>query len=285
MKRILIAVCALFAFASNGQNQDSSLLWKISGNGLSQPSYLFGTIHITCDATLDKNVMKALNDTKQMYLELDMDNNNMQMEMMSYAMMKDGKKMTDLASPQDFALVDAFLTKELGMSAKMVNNFKPAMLSMMLITKILDCPMQSYEVELMKVSKEQKEEVYGLETVAEQMRVFDDIPYQEQMDELVKSAKDNMAADKAEFKKMLEVYKTKDLNRILAVVTESENKMYGDNADVLLNNRNKNWIPKIEEVAKQTPTFFAVGAAHLGGKEGVIILLRAKGYKVEALNN
>ena len=283
MKKLLVTALSLFTFTISAQKQDNSLLWKISGNGLVQPSYLFGTIHITCDATLDENVVKALKDTKQLYLELDMDNSNLQMEMMGYAMMKGGKKMTDLTSPEDFAVVDSFLQKELGMSAKMMNTFKPAMVSMMLYSKMMDCPMESFEVELMKVTKEQNEEVYGLETVAEQMKVFDDIPYQEQMNELVKTAKDNMVADKAEFKEMLEVYNTKDLNKILALVNESDNKMYGDNADVLLNHRNNNWIPKIEETAKLTPTFFAVGAAHLGGEEGVIKLLKEKGYKVEAV--
>jgi uncharacterized protein YbaP (TraB family) len=53
--------------------------------------------------------------------------------------------------------------------------------------------------------------------------------------------------------------------------------------NVLLDNRNQNWIPKIEKVAKEKPTLFAVGAAHLPGENGVIALLRKKGYTVEAV--
>ena len=52
---------------------------------------------------------------------------------------------------------------------------------------------------------------------------------------------------------------------------------------MLLKNRNTNWIPKIEKAAKEKPTFFGVGAAHLGGDDGVIKLLRKKGYTVEAV--
>lgn len=283
MKKVMIAALALFATLGYSQKLDNSLLWKISGNGLSKPSYLFGTIHITCDATLDKNVLKALDETGQLYLELDMDDPTMQATMMGGMMMKDGKTMSSLASEADFKIVDEFLQKNLGFSATMMNTFKPTMVSTMLITKMLDCPMQSFETELMKIAEQQKEQVYGLEAVETQMAIFDAIPYDRQMEELVKTAKDNMKADKKEFTEMMEVYKTKDISAMHAFMEKSENKMYSEYRDVMLDNRNKNWIPVIEDVSKKTPTFFAVGAAHLAGDNGVIKLLRKKGYKVEAV--
>lgn len=283
MKKVLLAVFALTTFTANAQKLDNALLWKITGPGLSQPSYLFGTIHITCDATLDAKTKKALDDTKQMYLELDMDDPNMQAEMMGGFMMKDGATMSSLASAEDFALVDAFLTKNVGMSAKMMNTFKPALISAMLYPKMIDCPMQSFEMELMKVAVAQEEEILGLESVADQMDVFDAIPYKEQMDELVKTAKSGLEKDKMEFAKLLAVYNSKDLEAMHKMMDESDNKMYSKFEDVMLDNRNKRWIAVIIAAAKTKPTFFAVGAAHLGGDNGVIKLLRKAGYKVEAV--
>jgi uncharacterized protein YbaP (TraB family) len=283
MKKIFIAVLALCASLANAQKLENSLLWKISGNGLKQESYLFGTIHITCDATLDKNTLNALDKTQQLYLELDMDDPNMQATMMGGMMMKDGKTMSSMVSAEDFKAVDEFLTREMGMSAKMLNTLKPTMISTMLYSKMLDCPMQSFEMELMRVTQEQKEEIYGLEKVEDQMAIFDAIPYETQMEALVKTAKDNMKGDKEEFNKMMAVYKTKDITAMLNFMDESENKMYSDFRDVMLDNRNKNWIAVIEKVAKDKPTFFGVGAAHLAGENGVIKLLRKKGYKVEAV--
>lgn len=283
MKKLLLAALSLFSFIVNAQELENSLLWKISGNGLEKPSYLYGTVHITCDATLSDKVLEALDATTQLYLELDMDDPSMQAQMMKGMMMKDGTKMSTLASPEDFKLVDEFLTKNVGMSAKLMDNFKPAMVSMMLMPKIIACPIQSVENELIKVTKEQEEEVYGLESVAVQMAMFDAIPYEEQMQELIKSAKDNMAADKIKYEKMMEIYNSKNLNAIMDFMNEEENKMYGDNSEIMLDNRNISWIPKIEEAAKATPTFFGVGAAHLPGDKGVIKLLREKGYKVEAV--
>lgn len=283
MKKLFIAAFAFVASFAQAQKLDNALLWKISGNGLAKPSYLFGTMHITCDATLDKNVYAALDATQRLFLELDMDDPNMQAEMMSKLMMKDGAKMSTLASAEDFKIVDEFLTKTVGISAKMMDGMMPAIVEMMIMPKMMDCPMQSVEEELIKVTKQQNETVSGLEEVAEQMAVFASIPYKEQMDQLVLTAKEGLEKGKVKYARMNELYKAKDLNGMMAFMNEDDNKMYGDNADVLLDKRNANWIPKIEKAAKEMPTFFGVGAAHLGGEKGVIMLLRKKGYKVEAV--
>src|SRR5688572_19960192 len=129
MKKLLISLLSLGMFQANAQKLDDALLWKISGNGLSQPSYLFGTIHITCDASLNPNVVKALDNTGQLYLELDMDDPSLQAEMMGGMMMKDGVTMSSLVSAEDFALLDKFLKDNTGMSAKMMNQLKPFMVS------------------------------------------------------------------------------------------------------------------------------------------------------------
>ena len=90
MKKLLILSGLFFGLFAQAQNE-KSLLWKISGNELKEPSYLYGTIHITCDATLDKPTLNALEKTSQLYLELDMDDTGLQMAMMQGMMMKDGK--------------------------------------------------------------------------------------------------------------------------------------------------------------------------------------------------
>jgi uncharacterized protein len=283
MKKIFISLLTLITGFSFSQELEKSLLWRISGNGLQQESYLFGTIHMTCDATLEKNTIKALENTKQLYLELDMDDESMQKQMMKHMIMKDDKKLSSLLSAEDFKLVDEFLKKNIKMSAKMFDSFKPFIVTTMLYPKMLDCPFQSVETTLMKISKEQNEEIFGLETVEEQMRVFDKIPYEIQAEELVKMAKSDLAKDKAEMNKMMKIYQNKDIEGMLKMMEESDNKISAENQEVLLNNRNKNWIPLMIEIMSDKPTFFGVGAAHLAGEEGVINLLRKKGYEVEAV--
>jgi uncharacterized protein YbaP (TraB family) len=197
--------------------------------------------------------------------------------------MNDGKTMSSMTNPEDFKILDAFMQEKIGVSAAMVNTMKPFMISSMFLPSVIDCPMQSVETELMKITKEQHEETYGLETVAEQLAVFDAVPYQVQMDELVKSVKDKFVADKKELDEMYALYKTMNIDAMQDMTATSENKITADYQDQLLNDRNKKWVPKIEAIAKEKPTFFAVGAGHLGGRKGLIALLKAKGYKVEAV--
>ena len=283
MRYVLLLFTLFISLFSNAQELEKSLLWKISGNGLKKPSYLFGTIHLTCDTSLDANTLNALEATEQLYLELDMDDKSIQMQMMKLMMMKDGAKLSTLLSPEDFKILDEFMKKNLNMSAKLFDSFKPFMISSMLFPKMLDCKSQSVESELMKITKEQNEEIFGLEKAEDQMKVFDEISYQDQADELLKTVKDNLEKDKKEFQEMITIYQNKDIEGMLKMMSDSDNKITSENQDILLNDRNKNWIPIMIKTMKDKPTFFGVGAGHLAGEEGVIKLLRKKGYKVEAV--
>jgi len=115
------------------------------------------------------------------------------------------------------------------------------------------------------------------------MATLDAVPYKEQMDELVKSAKSNLENDRKETRMLADLYKSKDIEGMLKAAKASDNTMTSKYESELLTKRNKNWIPKIAKVAKEMPTFFGVGAAHLAGETGVIKLLRKQGFKVEAV--
>lgn len=283
MRYVLLLFTLFISLFSNAQELEKSLLWKISGNGLNKPSYLFGTIHLTCDTSLDANTLNALEATEQLYLELDMDDKSIQMKLMKLMMMKDGAKLSTLLSPEDFKILDEFMKKNLNMSAKLFDSFKPFMISSMLFPKMLDCKSKSVESELMKITKEQNEEIFGLEIAEDQMKVFDEISYQDQAEELLKTVKDNLEKDKKEFNEMMAIYQNKDIEGMLKMMSDSDNKITSENQDILLNDRNKKWIPIMIKIIKDKPTFFGVGAGHLAGEEGVIKLLRKKGYKVEAV--
>lgn len=281
MKGIFLAITTvLISTFGYGQKLDNALLWKISGNGLSQPSYLFGTMHITCDATLEKNVLAALDATGQLYLEVKMDDPGLEAKMMEGAMMRDGQKMSKLAPPEDFEAVNKFLNENLGMPATLLDAFKPGLVAMMILPKTLDCPVESVEMNLMTVSTQQGEEIFGLESIEHQLAIFDAIPYKEQMDELVKMAKEGLGEQIKANRELLDIYKSKNLKAISDYIAKEDEIAH---SDIMLDDRNKTWIPKIEEAAKAKATFFGVGAAHLAGDKGVIMLLRKKGYKVEAV--
>lgn len=264
------------------QQLENATLWKITGKDLTKPSYLFGTIHITCDATLSEDVIEALDKTTQVVLEIDMDDPALQSKMMSKVFMKEGKTLKDFVNEEEYTMIDSLLIKNVGMSVKMLERMKPFFISTSYLPKLLDCPMESFEAELVKVSKSQNEEVKGLETIEDQLRVFDDIPYKDQIKDLVKSAKDNLASDKNKIKVLLEIYKSQNITKMFNVMLEDDSAT-AKHMDKLLDNRNTNWIPKIALFAKEQPTFFGVGAGHLAGEKGVITLLRKAGYTLTAI--
>ncbi|GAB1856583.1 TraB/GumN family protein [Flavobacteriaceae bacterium MHTCC 0001] len=284
MRTILLSTFTLISFFTlNAQKLDNSTLWKISGNGLERPSYLFGTIHITCDASLDEDVKKALEETTQIVLELDMDDPEIQTKMMSDIYMKEGETIKDYVSEEDFITIDSLFIKNMGMSVKTMQNVKPFILSTMLYPKMIDCPIKSFEMELVKVAQTQKENISGLETVEEQLQVFDDIPYEDQVADLLRMAKDNLEYDKASFAKMLSVYNSENITAMLNMMNDEHYSTIAKHQDKLLANRNKKWISKIKTYATEQPTFFGVGAGHLAGKDGVILLLRKAGFTVTAI--
>ncbi|CAM4153905.1 TraB/GumN family protein [Flavobacterium antarcticum] len=284
MKNLFILALSLLSIVAFGQN-DNSLLYKISGNGIEKPSYVFGTIHISCNAKLDDEILNALDNTSQMYLELDMDDPEMQTNVMKSMSMKDGVTIKSLVSEEDYYMLDKYLMSKMRVSADLFNTYKPFLVSSMFLTTLLDCSPESFENELVKVSKAQKEPVYGLETVAEQMAIFDKIPYKVQARELINSVKNDFQEDKVELDELLHVYADKNLDEMERLSKKSKSAIMTDYEDLLLKNRNERWIPKIEKISKEKPTFYGVGAAHLIGEFGIINLLRKKGYKVEAIIN
>ena len=190
----------------------NSLLWKISGNGLEKPSYLYGTIHMTCNYQATDKLVKAFAETDQVTLEIDMDDPGMQAKMMQNIMMKDGSTMKGLLSEEDYKLLNDFFKANVGMNLEMFKTMKPFAVSAMLISKMVPCnPPASYEAEFIKVAKEQKEEVKGLETIEYQMGVFDSIPYKDQLDEMVKMAKEGLEESSKEFEKLNGLYEKEDI--------------------------------------------------------------------------
>jgi uncharacterized protein YbaP (TraB family) len=139
------------------------------------------------------------------------------------------------------------------------------------------------EEELMKIAKESKKEIKGLETMQFQASVFDSIPYEWQAKELLKSI-DSFSVYKDEFDKMLAMYKNQQLDSMESMIDKSEfgADKYGD---LLLTDRNKNWVKQLKTIMKNESVFVAVGAGHLLGNTGLINLLKKAGYKVEPLQN
>ncbi|RME95793.1 MAG: TraB/GumN family protein, partial [Bacteroidetes bacterium] len=115
-----------------------------------------------------------------------------------------------------------------------------------------------------------------------QMSLFDEIPYKEQAQMLVQAIEAGREAEEDMMQRMVDLYLDQDIVGMQAMMSEADSGVVGYE-EILLLQRNRNWIPVMAELMKQGSVFFAVGAGHLAGDEGVITLLRKAGYQVEAV--
>jgi len=270
---------------------ENSLLWEISGKDLETPSYLYGTIHMIGkeDFFLTDMTKETFGKTEQVAFEIDMNKMNdmsVMFSLIGQVMMKDGIGLKDLLNEEDYNLVNEHFT-EMGLPMFLFEKVKPMFLASMASGDMsaggdmTSGDIVSYEMEFMEMAKEQEKEVDGLETIEYQMSVFDSIPYEDQAKMLVESIGSELIGD-SQFDEMVEMYKKQDLSGMQDMFAADEEGI-GKYEDIFLKNRNENWIPVMEKMMASKPTFFAVGAGHLGGSVGVIALLRKTGYTVKPL--
>jgi uncharacterized protein YbaP (TraB family) len=120
----------LSSFPSPAQEKkNNALLWEISGNGLAQPSYLFGTIHVICkeDFMLSDIVKEKFNASKEIYLELDMDDPKLQVTMMQLMQLPGKETLQEKMGADKFSRLDSFVKKEMNMNLAAFARFKPLM--------------------------------------------------------------------------------------------------------------------------------------------------------------
>lgn len=265
----------------------NTLLWEVSGNGLTQPSYFLGTMHILCpeDAFLSSSVMMVLDKVKEVYFEIDIDNMALMVSAMASMGMRNDTVLSDLISTEDYELIQQYFTDKMPLPFALLRRVKPMLLSAMLSEQMLPCKAGSgTEMLLSEEAQKRKIPTGGLETPAYQFGLFDSIPYREQAIELVKAIKDSGNNESAGIGKMLEAFQNQDLTALEELTTTEMGGMAAY-LNLLIYQRNRNWVERFAEIAPEKPALFAVGAGHLPGGEGVISLLKKQGYTLRPLVN
>jgi uncharacterized protein YbaP (TraB family) len=286
---LVVSLVTLTAFAQKG-NENNTLLWKISGNGLEKPSYLFGTIHMLCaaDATLSDNMKKAISTCDEVYFEVDLDNLFEMFGAISQMKMKGDTTLHDLLSDKDYAKVKAYFESKGSMLPfSMLETYKPMLAASTLEQGSLPCENTAMmEQVIMQEAKQYNKKIKGMETMAYQAGVLDSIPYKLQAEQLVSyidSAMKGNVEDK-QLKEMFEAYKSQDLHKLEELMIETDAGIAGF-TDILLYHRNRNWVNKLKTLLPAKSLLIAVGAGHLPGDKGLITLLRKLGYTITPVEN
>jgi uncharacterized protein YbaP (TraB family) len=231
------------------------------------------------DLPVSPKLTKYISQTQHMMLEIDMDDAEMLKKLAADAMFKDGKSLKDFLTTEEFAQLDSLYKMYLGVSLETFQKMKPATVSTLLFTspKILGCtPPMMLDLVLANVAVTSKMPVTGLELGGEQMAILDSQPMTEQIKAL-KEIGSNPDKGISRFKELYKIYIDQDSDTLYTYIS-ADMKAGAMSETVFLDQRNIKWIPLIEKQISMTPTFIGVGAGHLGGQNGVVKLLRAKGY-------
>lgn len=257
-----------------------SLLWKIEGNGLEEPSYLFGTMHLIEEEywVFPETLEERVKSCKRLVMEVDdISNAAGALELMKA---EEGRTLKDMFSPEQYDSLMNIGAEAMGMEREMFEKVFGGMKPFGIISAMSKASFKgatkSYEMTLISLANLNKIEKGGLETIEQQLGFFDQIP-DEKMKTIILETMKTVGDDNTEMVEMMKIYKEQDLEKLGKFMIEQSPEMM-ENEDILLTGRNKAWIPKIEEFVKDGKTFIAVGAAHLVGDEGVINLLKEKGY-------
>lgn len=295
---LLLLSISLTSCAQPAPQQETGLLWKISGNKLEKPSYLFGTHHLAPLSFLDSidGWEEAFIATQQTIGELDMNNTGeMQMQLMIASLMPEGYDYDTLLSDDDRNFLDETLKEYVGAGLEQMGTMKPAMLntllSVMMYKKFYptDEEEMSMDEHFQKEARDRYRQTLGLESVEDQITVLFGTQSIERQAEVLMCNIKNMDYGKQQMDKLMDAYFAQDLTAMAKLYEEDDPNspcpsVEGEK-DLLNKARNEKWMERLPEMMSKKSSFIAVGCLHLVGKDGLIQRLRDEGYRVEAVVN
>lgn len=287
-KKIVFTIVFLGLFSTSvfGQHlatfptTSNTLLWKIEGKKVKKDAYIFGTIHLIYKEKFyfPDALKNFITNSEQVVLEI---GNINQMEALQYMMLEKGT-IFDFFTAEQADSILVWAKDEMEMEAdqfKMaLGKMKPFAVVQLASQKDLIGKIESYDLTIQSIAVEKDIPVLGLETIAQQMAIFDNMDTLQQRDMVMEFVRNPHKQDST-MQEMFDIYLKQNVDEMYSYISKDEGSIM-QSAEELLDKRNQNWIPQIEELIKKKKTFIAVGAGHLGGEGGVLRLLEKQGYKL-----
>ncbi len=297
MKKILMTWAAVFCCAMTVQAQ---LLYKISGGGLTEPSYILGSNHTAAISFVDSipGLRRVMNDTQQVYLESNESaesSSEIDTEMDQYVLLPDGMLLDSLLTADEMQRLTAFMIDSCKIDADEVHvffDYKPLPLAFFLSTKFDSYKkakesngLPTFDDYFQKEALAQGKEVGGLESLTSQLKAVFQAPTLERQKAMLMWMVDHQTPTEQKGCSE-ETYYSQDLEAIRNQSANPDDDPRSFSSEELFKMvavRNLNWMKKIPSVMSRKSTLFVVGCLHLPGPDGVLNLLRQAGYTVEAV--
>ncbi|MCR4737563.1 MAG: TraB/GumN family protein [Bacteroidales bacterium] len=278
-KNILLTLCIAMLAVTTAFSQ--SLMWKVSGKSLKNPSYLYGTIHIQDQRVFDfdSTVYRAFASCEAFAMEVLMDELDMKQVQESMYLPK-GKTLSGILPKEDFARLDSFCKARIGTSVIFLNTMKPVFLSSALEQAAMPTDQETaLDLYFLQQARSQGKLCFGVENYADQIKALDALPLDQQIDMLMKVVDEPADESEKMYDSLLQAYLAFDFDEMMRFFADTS--LPGEFSTMLLDKRNMVMLKKFVSLSKAHTLFCAVGAAHLGGDKGLIAMLRKKGYSVE----
>jgi uncharacterized protein YbaP (TraB family) len=279
---IFILVLVLPGIANSqvvGNGYNNSLIYKIQSK--TSTVYLLGSIHVLAEEYYNSQKIVFEIDPEILFSPAAAKKSE------KYYTFQNGKTLKSVLSPKTYKLLKNKL-RPLGIEMKQVQKLKPWVVYLTMSGKFDSSiefrPDLGIEHYFYRKAKDAGKPTGGLETVQDQIQVFDTLPMKVQEAMLKESLAitDSKKREQA-FLHMVKSWHQGNLEGLEELVETM--KTYPLFYEKLLVQRNKNWVPQIENfLTEEKNVLVIVGAAHLPGKDGLLTLLAEKGYELERVS-
>jgi uncharacterized protein len=271
------------ALPADAQRFDRGLLWRIEASG-APASHVFGTVHVSDPRVtkLPPEVSRALSDSRSLTVELGLDPANL-MALAGRMVFLDGRDLPGAVGPELYQKTAA-LTAKLGVPEPALRLFRPWAIALLLSVPQQN-PQEVLDFVLASAARAEGKPVHELESVAEQVAVFEGMQERDQV-VLLKRAVDNYEQMPRAVARIIEAWLARDLAAMWRIGEE----MAAGDPEVkrlnetllrrLLHERNARMAERMHARLKEGSAFIAVGALHLYGAAGVLAELERRGWRV-----
>lgn len=287
--RTFFAILVVLLLCAGPHAQGRSFVWKVTAKQ-GGTIYLAGSVHLLSDKyyPLKPAFETAFSRSDLLVEEVDMAEMlapESQMQMLTRGMLPAGQSLEKLITAETYRATSRKV-EGLGLPMEPLKRFKPWMLAITL--QGMEWQKAGFNADLgldkhfYDAATAARKRVQGLETLQYQIARFDEMPM-DQQDRLLSETLKELDATKEELTRLADAWQAGDAAQVEKIALEdlrSEPAIY----QRLLVERNQLWLPKIESLfGRAGPAFVVVGAAHLIGRDGLLALLRSKGYTIEQL--
>ena len=281
---LFYSICSLAPAQSSSLQPDHKLLWKITGNGLEKPSFLYGTMHVQDERVFQfsDSVMLKFQECEVYAMEMTPD--SMIRAVMLDMIIPDSSKQANLLdslTDQERQILTDKLQSTAGVSLDQVNLNNSHSLRYLLGEEVKKGKKKRetfLDAWLYQQARLQGKEVIGLERIDETVERREEEPVT--ADDLREFLADTLEAERDEaYRSLLDIYVTGNFEEVSEYIDYMLEFRPADLNE--LYRRNRNMANRAIPIMKDRPCFIAVGFLHLPGKGGLIEMLRNEGYTVE----